>query len=60
MEPNRKDPMKPTRKMILPALFALLGVVDFAYGLMKPDYISMGVGALMVGVSVYVIRREGS
>lgn len=52
--------MKLTKKKIVPLLFTLLGVMDFAYGMMKPDPISLGVGALMVGISILVFKREGT
>lgn len=48
------------KKKIIPLLFALLGVMDFIYGMVRHDLISLGVGALMVGIAVYVFKKEGA
>ncbi|HVN70656.1 MAG TPA: hypothetical protein VMU10_01430 [Desulfomonilia bacterium] len=50
--------MKLPRHKLVPLLFALLGVLDFTYGLMRSDMISLGMGTLLVVVSVYVFKRE--
>ena len=52
--------MELPKNKIAPLLFALLGVIDFIYGLKMHDLISLGVGALMVGISLFVLKREGT
>jgi hypothetical protein len=49
-----------SRNRIIPLLFALLGLLDFAYGIMRHDMISLGMGALIVGVSLYVFKKAGT
>ena len=41
-------------------LFALLGVLDFIYGMIKSDMISLGMGSLLVVISLYVFKKETS
>lgn len=52
--------MKLSRNKIVPLLFTLLGVIDFIYGIMRHDMISLGMGALLVVISLYVLKREGT
>jgi hypothetical protein len=49
-----------TRKKVLPLAFAVIGVIDFIYGVMKPDMVSLGMGALLVGISLFVLKKEGT
>jgi len=49
-----------TKNKILPLVFAVIGVIDFIYGIMKPDMVSLGMGALLVGISLFVLKREGN
>jgi hypothetical protein len=49
-----------TRNKIVPLAFAVIGVIDFIYGIMKPDMISLGMGGLMVGISIFILKREGT
>jgi hypothetical protein len=48
------------KNKIIPLLFALFGVIDFIYGIYRHDMISLGMGVLMVGISLYVIKKTGS
>jgi hypothetical protein len=48
------------RNKILPLAFAVIGVIDFIYGIMKPDMVSLGMGAIMVGISLFILKREGT
>jgi hypothetical protein len=48
------------RNKIVPLAFAAIGVIDFIYGIMKPDMVSLGMGALLVGISLFVLKREGT
>lgn len=52
--------MKLSRNKIVPLLFTLLGVIDFIYGTMRHDMISLGVGTLMVVISLYILKREST
>ncbi|MGD0819327.1 MAG: hypothetical protein ABSA71_01115 [Desulfomonilia bacterium] len=52
--------MKLSRNKIVPLLFTLLGVIDFIYGIMRHDMISLGMGALLVVISLYVLKREST
>jgi hypothetical protein len=47
-----------SRNKIVPLLFTLLGVIDFVYGIMRHDMISLGMGALLVVISLYIFKRE--
>jgi hypothetical protein len=49
-----------TRNKILPLAFAVIGLIDLIYGIMKPDMISVGMGALMIGISLFILRRDGT
>jgi hypothetical protein len=48
------------RNKIVPLAFAAIGIIDFIYGIMKPDMVSLGMGALLVGISLFVFKREGT
>jgi len=52
--------MKLSRNKIVPLLFTLLGVTDFIYGIMRHDMISLGVGTLLVVISLYVLKKENT
>jgi hypothetical protein len=52
--------MKLSTNKIVPLLFAFLGVLDFGYGIMKSDMISLGVGILIVVISLYVFKKAGT
>ncbi|MGO9145324.1 MAG: hypothetical protein ACLQDF_03070 [Desulfomonilia bacterium] len=45
---------------IIPLLFALFGVFDFIYGIYRHDMISLGMGALMVVISLYIFKKTGA
>jgi hypothetical protein len=49
-----------TRNKVVPAVFAVIGVMDFIYGIMKPDMVSLGMGALLVVIALYVLKRESA
>lgn len=42
----------------LPVAFIVIGVIDFIYGVVKKDQISMAMGAIMVGIAVFILKRE--
>ncbi len=46
------------KQRLIPLALALLGAVDFIYGVMKPDMVSVGMGALMAGIAVYILYRK--
>ena len=52
--------MKLSGNRIIPLLFALFGLIDFIYGIYRHDMISLGMGVLMVGISLYVIKKTGT
>ena len=46
------------KRYLIPLVFMAIGIADFIYGIAKEDAISLGIGALLVGISLYIIRRE--
>ncbi|MGB8426782.1 MAG: LPXTG cell wall anchor domain-containing protein [Desulfobacterales bacterium] len=48
------------KKLLLPLVFAALGLLDFLYGLYRGDRVSILVGLVMVGIAVYIIRKKRS
>ena len=49
--------MASKRHRIIPLLFAVLGVLDFIYGIVRHDLISLGMGALMAGIALYIFKK---
>jgi hypothetical protein len=45
-------------KKFLPVLFVILGTLDTIYGALKSDMISLVIGVIMVGISVYILKKE--
>jgi hypothetical protein len=45
-------------KKFLPVLFVVLGTLDTIYGALKPDMISLVIGVVMVGIAVYILKKE--
>ena len=60
MMEKRSAKVSLSRNRIIPLIFTLLGVLDFMYGIMRHDMISLGMGALIAGVSLYVFKKAGS
>ena len=50
--------MKIDWNRVLPIAFIIIGVIDFTYGIMKKDQVSLAMGAIMVGISVFIIIKD--
>lgn len=50
--------MKTRRYRMLPWAFIMLGLVDFIYGILRPDRISLVMGAVMVGIAVWIVLKR--
>jgi hypothetical protein len=45
-------------KRFIPAIFAILGILDLIYGIIRSDMLSLLIGPLMLGISVFIIWKE--
>jgi hypothetical protein len=46
-----------TKNRIIPLLFVLLGTLDFIYGIIRHDLISLGIGAIMIGIALFILKK---
>ena len=51
-------PMKIDWNRVLPIAFIIIGVIDFTYGVIRKDQISLAMGAIMVGIAVFIIVKD--
>lgn len=50
--------MKIDWNRILPIAFIIIGVIDFTYGVITKDQISLAMGAIMVGIAAFIIIKD--
>ena len=50
--------MKIDWNRVLPIAFIIIGVIDFTYGIMKKDQVSLAMGAIMVGIAVFILVKD--
>ena len=50
--------MKIDWNRVLPIAFIIIGVIDFTYGVIRKDQISLAMGAIMVGIAVFIIVKD--
>ena len=50
--------MKIDWNRVLPVAFIVIGVIDFTYGFIRKDQISLAMGAIMVGIAVFIITKD--
>jgi len=46
------------KRFLIPLLFMVIGIADFIYGILRSDAMSLAIGALLVGISLYIIYKD--